>query len=558
MKKILYILSIVLVALLSCKKDDVKVQTPVFNNEDIVLGTTTVKITVKYDYPSVLKNVNGVISTNSDMINPQITVAEMMGLEFTLTFTNLNSNTKYYYYYEYSNGMDESLKSDIVDFTTNEYSLPFVTTADIVNITATSAVSGGEVTDDGGLEITARGVCWSTLHNPTISNQHTSDGSGSGAFTSNLTELTQNVKYYVRAYATNSKGTSYGDEKEFTTIAGLATVTTNSITNITAVSAVCGGNVTSDGGYSVTARGVCWSTTQNPTVSDQHTTDGSGTGTFTSSITGLFPNTTYYVRAYATNSNGTSYSSTKTFKTKWEPVGYINGEFSISPTQKVYFSQGNLQYQASTDTWKFADNQWTYIGEDNANISSTYNGWIDLFGWGSGNNPTNASSSNTTFFEWGNNSITNGGNMYNLWRTLSEEEWGYVLNTRITNSNIRYAKAIVNGVKGVILLPDNWIENIYNLSNTNNAEVDFGSNIIDIGTWTNMFEMNGAVFLPSAGWRMGSSILDIGSCGYYWSSTKLSSGYNLAIYLFFKYNTLSFGTQQSVYGKSVRLVHDVE
>ena len=194
---------------------------------------------------------------------------------------------------------------------------PVVTTSDVTDVTQNTAVSGGNVTDDGGSSVTARGVCWSTSQNPTVSDNHTTDGNGTGIFTSNITNLTANTTYYVRAYATNEKGTSYGEQKSFTTLQNieLPTVTTTNVTDVTQNTAVSGGNVTDDGGSSVIARGVCWSTSQNPTISDNHTSDGNGTGSFTSDLTNLTANTTYYVRAYATNENGTSYGEQKSFTT---------------------------------------------------------------------------------------------------------------------------------------------------------------------------------------------------------------------------------------------------
>ena len=225
-----------------------------------------------------------------------------------------------YRYEAYMICNDETIYGGEITFTTEQIpdpESPIVTTAEVTDITQTTAVSGGNVTDDGGASVTARGLCWSTSQNPTISDNHTSDGNGTGSFTSNLTNLTANTTYYVRAYATNENGTSYGEQKSFTTLQNieLPTVTTAEVTDITQTTAVSGGNVTDDGGVAVTARGLCWSTSQNPTISDNHTSDGNGTGSFTSNLTNLTANTTYYVRAYATNENGTSYGEQKSFTT---------------------------------------------------------------------------------------------------------------------------------------------------------------------------------------------------------------------------------------------------
>jgi uncharacterized protein (TIGR02145 family) len=192
--------------------------------------------------------------------------------------------------------------------------IPTLTTVSVSGITQTSAVSGGNVTSDGGAEVTARGVSWGTSHNPTTSLDKTEDGTGTGAFTSNLAGLTANITYYVRAYATNSLGTSYGNEVSFSTSqVTLATLTTTAITSITSITAVSGGNITADGGGTIISRGVCWNTSSNPTTANNITTDGTGTGSFTSNLTNLQPGTAYYVRAYATNSAGTNYGNEQTF-----------------------------------------------------------------------------------------------------------------------------------------------------------------------------------------------------------------------------------------------------
>jgi uncharacterized protein (TIGR02145 family) len=179
------------------------------------------------------------------------------------------------------------------------------------------------VTSDGGAEVTARGVCWGISHNPTTISNETNDGTGTGAFTSNLAGLTANTTYYVRAYATNSQGTSYGNEVSFSTSqVTLATLTTTAITSITSTTAVSGGNITADGGGTITSRGVCWNTDSNPTTANNITTDGTGSGSFTSNLIGLNAATSYYVRAYATNSAGTAYGNQQSFTTSQE-IGQI-------------------------------------------------------------------------------------------------------------------------------------------------------------------------------------------------------------------------------------------
>ena len=242
---------------------------------------------------------------------------------FVSYLTGLTPNTPYYIRAYATNSIGTAYGSELT-FTTLSLSMPAVTTTPATNITQTTVTSGGNVTSDGGATVTARGVCWSTSSNPTTAGSHTTDGSGIGTFISNLTGLTPNTPYYIRAYATNSLGTAYGNELTFTTLGlALATVTTTPATNITQTTATSGGNVTSDGGATVTARGVCWSTSSNPTIAGSHTTDGSGTGTFVSNLTGLTLNTPYYIRAYATNSQGTAYGNELTFTTMG--AGFVCG-----------------------------------------------------------------------------------------------------------------------------------------------------------------------------------------------------------------------------------------
>lgn len=196
-------------------------------------------------------------------------------------------------------------------------SIPTLTTTNIISVTTTNASGGGNISSDGGASITARGVCWSTSSNPTTSNSKTSNGTGTGSFTSTITGLAPNTTYYVRAYATNSIGNAYGNQLSFSTTASatLPTLSTTSVSSITSTTASSGGNISNQGSSSITSRGVCWSTSSNPTIANSKTTDGSGIGSFTSNITSLSPSTTYYVRAYATNNTGTAYGNQLNFTT---------------------------------------------------------------------------------------------------------------------------------------------------------------------------------------------------------------------------------------------------
>ena len=241
--------------------------------------------------------------------------------------------------------------------------LPVVTTTSISEIEQTSALSGGNVTDDGGADVTARGVCWDKSQNPTTGSSKTSDGTGAGVYTSTITGLTGNTTYYLRAYATNSEGTGYGNEVSFSTNPIVtATLTTVSVTMVTSSSAVTGGNITSNGGGEITAKGVCWGIDPDPTTADSKTTDGSGTSNYVSLITGLNPNTQYQVRAYATNSAGTAYGNSLNLTTQ-----EVNTVTDIDGNIYNYLNIGYQKWMTENlKTTKYNDgNPIDYSGDDN-------------------------------------------------------------------------------------------------------------------------------------------------------------------------------------------------
>lgn len=512
MKKISIMILVLVVAMASCKKTpEVNLKYVDVERDLVTVGMTTANIQCDYDYIATLKKAYLFYGEGTD--ESDFTSAEMRVVQNTLyvELMGLKSNTTYNYYYEFHNGfnsMRTALKSFKTEASPGDVTLPTVITAVVTEITTNSAKGGGEVTHDGGAEVTERGICWSTNANPTLEDSHVAAGSGMGVFTAAMSGLEANTTYHVRAYAINEAGTAYGLDKVFVTIGG------------------------------------------------------GGTG-------GV-------------------------------PEGAIDGLFSVSPTHKVYFSQGNLQYQASTNTWRFAENQWDFVGGvdfqtgiewgnvfdnnikcDNSLISESYQGWIDLFGFGT-NGVNNGficyqpwSTGNNTFdyycynlyensgiADWGYNSISNGGNQPSIWRTLSHDEWRYLLN-RPTVSGISYALARVNGIDGLILVPDDWDCSYYNLNNCNGGNgivvSAFSDNIISINEWNSYIEPHGAAFLPAAGNRRrtlysNQGTLIVGSGGFYYSSNASD---NMSISIIFENNNVASDLYSGRdAGFSVRLAHD--
>jgi hypothetical protein len=317
--RFLFVLATVAIVFASCKKEQSNVR---LNPK---LSTTQV-LNVKSDSATVVGFVvasgdgfseRGVCyatqtgPTTSDsktIFNDPVTKAT-----FAVKLSGLAYATKYYAR-AYAINANATIYGDEVTFTTSPV-VPTLTTAVITVITGNSATGGGNVTVGGGADVTARGICFGKNHNPTVSDAKTANGTGTGAFISSLASLKGHTVYYVRAYATNSAGTGYGPEVTFTTLVDLPVVTTTAVTGITKVAAVTGGEVTYDGGGTVTARGLAWSTTANPTVAGTIIDGGTGIGVFVSNLTGLTLFTTYHVRAYATNSAGTVYGSDVQFTT---------------------------------------------------------------------------------------------------------------------------------------------------------------------------------------------------------------------------------------------------
>lgn len=334
-----------------------------------------------------------------------------------------------------------------------------VITSNVTDITPTTAICGGNVVEDGGSEIIARGVCWNTSPSPEIDDNHTIDGKGLGEFISNVTDLTPNTTYYLRSFAVNGNGIVYGEDRMFITENEIAlpVVVTCPVLLITQTTAICGGNVVDDNGSEVISRGVCWSTEQNPMLNDNYDKKDKGLGEFTCNIDGLNPSTTYYVRAYATNIGGTSYGEQMCFTTIESEYEYVD----LGLPSGLKWATCNVGADVPEDygdyfAWGEVEPKSTYIDSNSASYGV-------IIGDISGNPQYDAVTAN-----WGGN-----------WRMPMrieymelEKECTWILET-------------LNGIDGYKVI---------------------GSN----GNY---------IFLPNAGFRIGTSFNNVGTFGYYWSST---------------------------------------
>ena len=280
-----------------------------------------------------------VSATNKALLLPRLTSEQRAGISspangLVIFCTNCGTNGEIQVY------STNAWKNVLGNNTTT--SLATLVTDAASNISYTTATSGGNITYSE-TSVTAKGVCWSTSQNPTTSNSKTTDGTGTGSFTSSITGLAANTTYYVRAYATNTAGTSYGSEVTFNSLAPIpATFATTTSSSITGYSATISSNITSENGASVTERGVCYSTTTNPTTSSSKQTNGTGSGTYDITITNLSASTPYYVRSYAINSAGTGYSDEITITTGARSLPTLTTTAASSIAGTTATSGGNI------------------------------------------------------------------------------------------------------------------------------------------------------------------------------------------------------------------------
>ena len=343
---------------------------------------------------------------------------------------------------------------------------------------------------------------------------------------------------------------------------GLADITLY-ISGITSASVKCRMSVVNDYGNEVTEQGFCWSTKAIPTIED----DFISVEDTVAVIAGLTENTKYYVRSYAKNSKGVSYGRQLEFITKAisKADGRIAKGFLVCDTVQVYFSSGNVQYRPTENSWRFAEKQSDMIGIRNSQASAEYDGWIDLFGWGTsgygvapyatsptyslyGDGDKNISSTN---YDWG---VYNGfaGGTSGMWRTMTNAEWSYLLYNR-PNASLLRGLAMVEGVAGMVILPDTWT--LPEECAFNEKATTYSDNSYSTFEWL-LMQGNGAVFLPAGGNRYGTNVIGGGTEGYYWSAT--SAGEYTAYSISFTEKSVTGDRSYRIYGRSVRLVQNLQ
>ena len=383
-----------------------------------------------------------------------------------------------------------------------------VITKEVTSITSVSAKVIGSVTDDGGVDVISRGVCWSTNVNPTIDNAMSMGASsGIGNFECEIKGLEPNTTYYVKAYATNSVGISYGEQKEFVTLEKeyLIEVITNEISNVTQTTAQCGGNIKYEGEETIEARGVCWSTSPEPTIDDFCTVDGSGVGGFISNMTGLTDNTLYYVKAYAKVNDVVTYGEQKTFTT----------------VKDVYAPDGNI-----------GDYEYVDLGLPSG------------LKWATHNVGASSPEKYGNYFSWGE---TSPKNEYNTSSTMGVQMTDFSGNPQYDAATSKWGDTWRMPTKAEM-------EELMTLCEWNSVQKDGVLGVKVTGPNGN------CLFLPAAGHAYGPSIYFVDYGCYYWSSSPYDSSENIFAY-FLSYDVYTgfyegMGHSERLYGLPIRPVSE--
>jgi hypothetical protein len=314
---------------------------------------------------------------------------EIDGAVYWVTVDGLEHLTKYYYKAYVIQTGGEVTYGEEKTFTTLA-NIATVTMDAPANITDRTVDMAGDVPYDGKAEVTVKGFCWAETQEPTIKNDTTKDGKGTGEYSRMLKDLMPATTYYIRAYAVNKMGVAYSTEATFTTLAGVPVISTSEVTNITKTTATLNGNVEHNGGSDLTERGFVYGLTENPTVDDTKVIDANNVvGIMNAELTELEAGVTYHVRSYAINATGTAYGENVEFTTvpdiiTWYlPGSYVAASYPVgdyadwTPESSPFVQntiavgdqlEGYVYMANASNEWKFAtDNSWsTNYGDDGA------------------------------------------------------------------------------------------------------------------------------------------------------------------------------------------------
>lgn len=457
-------------------------------------------------------------------------IAASDNLVFTCSIKGLSPGTTYYVRAYAVNKGVVTYGLNVI-FTTKTFS---ITTTSISLVTATSAIGGGDIISDGDsstLTVLARGVCWNTFPSPTIENSKTTVGVGGGRFTCNIDSLTAFTTYYIRAYATNGIVTIYGNEVFFSTLSGVVELTTDAVSAIMLNAATSSGTISSDGGASVSERGICWSTSVEPTIANSKRTSGIGTGTFTANITGLTLGTKYFVRAYAINSVGIFYGN----------------EISFSTTNSVTDIDGNV-YNAvkiGTQVWMVENLKTTkyrngeLIGTTMPATKNIYNESTPKYQWAYNGDEGNVSKCGRIYTGYAvrdNRNIAPTG-----WHVATDADWTKLENYLIANGYNYDGTTTGNKIAKSLAATTDW----YSYSGTGTIGNDLTKN-----------NTSGFTALPG-GYRTSSGVFDyVGLIGIWWSSTEYYTTTAWYRYMGSNSSFVSSNYYDEQFGLSVRCVLD--
>ena len=486
---------------------------------------------------------------------------------YTINLTDLQDSTTYYVR-AYAINKKGIAYGEQKSFMTKGYMLPTITTANPTNVEYTSATVGGNISSDGGASVTECGICYSTTENPAIESNKIVSGKGTGSYTINLTDLQDSTTYYVRAYAVNKKGTSYGEQVSFMTKGYmLPTITISAPINVEYTSATISGNVSNDGGAEVTERGICYSTTKNPTAEHKKVVSGKGLGEFSIKFDNLSDSTTYYVRAYAINKKGTSYSGLLSFTTKGCTLPSIT---TLTPT--------NVLYASATVGGNVISDGGAEVTERGICYSTTENPMIEntkiIIGGGVGEyivDLINLSECTTYYIRaYAVNKMgVNYGEEVSITTLKAPFENGYEyvdlgLSVKWATMNVGASKPEDYGEYfawgdvatwgGAWHRPTDY--NVMELLHNCNWEWTMLNGVSGCKVTSKVYGYKDkSIFIPAAGCYKDIDFVDVGTHGYLWSSTLDEYDNRFAYFYYFSSNDRSRGTTWSLqYKYSIRLV----